>query len=166
MTTQFTVKVIDKDKGFRRLSDVMRRSKKTLAVGLPGSVGSEREPDSDLTLASLAAILEFGTDKAGVNHDVYIPPRPFLTGTIDANLENYKQITRQIAAQVVAEETSLDQGIALLGERIVSDIKKNIVAGIPPGNATSTILKKRSSTPLIDTGNLLANITYEISEAE
>lgn len=163
MNGTVTVKIIDKDKGFKALVDVMKRSKKSLAVGLPGSVGAEKL-DGELTLAGLATVLEFGTDKAGASHNVYIHPRPFLSGTIDQNMQHYKQVARQVTDAVLVGEYPIEHAMGILGEQIVSDIKKNIIAGIPPGNQESTIRAKGSSTPLIDTGHLLDSITYEVKE--
>lgn len=150
------VTVRDTDRGFNKLVEVLRRSKKALLVGLPGQIGNEKHPNADLSLAQLANYLEFGTDT--------IPARPFLSGTIDANMGAYKKASVSIAEKVVAQRSKLENELQLLGERILSDVKKNIVSHIPPPNSPSTILKKGSSTPLIDTGHLMGSLTYEVVE--
>ncbi len=158
MSIKSVVSVIDRDRGFRKLVDVMRRSKKALLVGLPGESGNRKHPDGNLTLADLASYLEFGTDT--------IPARPFLSGTIDANMSAYKKASETIADKVVTGQLDLERGLEALGERILTDIRRNIIAGVPPGNAPATILKKGSSTPLIDTGHLLGSLNYQVVEAK
>ena len=61
----------------------------------------------------------------------------------------------------------LHQAAARVGNYGVSEIKKGIVSGAPGGqkftpNSALTIARKGSSSPLIDKGDLVGSVTYDI----
>jgi hypothetical protein len=63
-----------------------------------------------------------------------------------------------IAGKVPNVRVALDR----LGAKFVGDIQRRIKAHIPPPLQQSTIDRKGSSTPLIDTGVLWSSITHEV----
>lgn len=113
------------------------------------------------TLVEIGAAHEFG---AGV------PERSFIRATIDKNQDAYReQIRKAFRATVVHaarnERTWKPQNsVALkrLGARVEGDIKQYIADGIEPPNSPATIARKKSSKPLIDTGQLRASIASEV----
>ena len=64
--------------------------------------------------------------------------------------------------RVIKRELTPEQLADLLGQKYVGQIQARISAGIPPPLAESTIARKGSSVPLIDTGQLRSAVTYEV----
>ena len=64
-------------------------------------------------------------------------------------------------ASLLASATEILYGLGL-GEKVVADVQRKIVALKDPPNAPSTIAKKGSANPLIDTGRLRQSIDFEV----
>lgn len=96
-----------------------------------------------------------------------IPPRPFLEPAIDANKENIA--TQQGKVLKSALENKREQAraelvkLGLYGQRVVKDWFTNSENNWPP-NAPSTIARKGSDRPMIDTGQLRNAITYVLRQ--
>lgn len=63
------------------------------------------------------------------------------------------------------------QAASRVGNYGASQVKKGIVSGAPSGqtftpNSSLTVARKGSSSPLIDKGDLVGNITYQVIDAE
>lgn len=100
---------------------------------------------------------EFGTSR--------IPERSFLRSTFDEGLRVYKDTSKKAAVFAIRTGASFDKALAILGLKVSSDVKETIRSRIDPANAPSTIAKKGSSTPLIDTGQLLNSIDFEVKRS-
>lgn len=126
-------------------------------VGVIGAAGSATT-DSGITMIELAAIHEFGSPKAG------IPERSFIRSTFERPevLEQLNVMARGYARLVVADKITWDVALGRLGAwaaaEIKGAIKKKLTTG--PALAPATIVRKGSSTPLIDTGRLINAITW------
>jgi hypothetical protein len=114
----------------------------------------------------LAAIHEFGAPKAN------IPARSFLRATMDENREAYFGMLIKAADAILESRTTIAHVLAIIGERVKADIQARIRAqtGFAPLQP-ETIARKRRLTragstgpvkALIDTGQLLASITYKV----
>ena len=147
------VKVRDVDKGYR---DTMRRidtaKSATIEVGIMGDKGGAAK--GALTVLDVATFHEFGMG---------VPERSFIRGWYDAfHPTAQKQISAMLQAVVKGTRTK-SQAMELLGVRWVGEIQKYIVAGTNfQPLARVTILRKGSSAPLIDTGQLKASVTYRV----
>ena len=97
-------------------------------------------------MASLAAVLEFGNAR--------IPSRPFLRDT----LEKYREKYTALFAEQLKQGKSPEQAMSLIAVIAQGDVQDNIVNGNWVPNAKSTIRRKKSSKPLIDTGKLRQSI--------
>ena len=70
---------------------------------------------------------------------------------------------RKAAEEVVTGKVqSFDVALGRIGLKIRDEIKERIRSGIEPGLAEATKDRKGSSTPLIDTGQLISSITWEL----
>ena len=102
-----------------------------------------------LNIAQNAKFQEYGTYN--------IPPRPFFRNALRANHRKwivfYKQGLKQRDLNIVGK----------VGVMASSDIKMSITKTLTPPNAKSTISKKGSSHPLIDTGLLRRAIDYKVN---
>lgn len=106
------------------------------------------------TVADVATWNELGTDT--------IPARPFIGGWFDTfRLEN-RQFARELAAQRMLGKLTYDRSLQLMGARAKGGIQKYIAAGLSPPNAASTIRRKKSSKPLIHTGQLRSSVDFRI----
>lgn len=115
------------------------------------------------TIASVAFNNEFGTKD--------IPSRPFFAiGNKNAEKVLVKILKRGIKYEEGFRITS--NLIKILGNAHKAEIQKSIVALKSPPNKPSTIRSKTSRTggtknnPLIDTGTMVAHITYKIVKGE
>jgi len=150
--------VKDTDKG---LADLVRRAssiKGSVTVGIHAPEGAE--PDGDMTVAEVATINEFG----GTNN--HPPPRPFIRGWADAKEAENRAAVLAMAQQILANRVSAQQGLERLGLKFVAGIQAYMVAGVPPPNAQSTIDRKGSSTPLINTGQMKSAVRHKVEGTE
>lgn len=120
---------------------------KDVYVGIPESKNSNVEGAEQFNLASLAAVLEFGNQ--------HIPSRPFLRQTLAENQQKYTALFAE-GINNGEDYEALMQKIALIAQ---GDVQENMVKGDWVANAPSTIKRKGSSKPLIDTGHLRKSIT-------
>lgn len=109
--------------------------------------------DSPLNLAEVAAINELG---------IGVPERSFLGDTFDEGRAELENVSTRVANGVLAGRFTFERGLSILGMHHQSQIKRRIRAGINPPNAPATVAKKGSSTPLVDTAQLISGITYAV----
>lgn len=119
---------------------------KAVYVGFPAEFNEKVESSDNFNLASLAAVLEFGNER--------IPSRPFLRQTLAENQEKYIALFVKLFESGVSIDKIYEQ-IALIAQ---GDVQQNIVNGKWAANAPSTIKRKKSSKPLIDTGKLRQSV--------
>ena len=109
----------------------------------------------DAKNATKAAINEYGTSK--------IPQRPFMRTAVSKYGKSWG-VKSAKAVQSVVKGMPISQVTELVGMQMKSDISKALTNGPWTPNAASTIAKKGSSRPLIDTGELRASITYKVEK--
>lgn len=118
-----------------------------------GFFSTARYPEGQL-VAEVAAYNEFGTRA--------IPERPFFRGSLrrmgDGALES--------AAEAVADaELNLTRaGVDAVGAAAASLLQEAIVDLREPPNAPSTIERKGSTNPLVDTGVLRQSVTHRVND--
>lgn len=132
---------------FKQLIEQIKASgEKAVYVGFPAEFNEQVEGSDNFNLASLAAVLEFGNES--------IPSRPFLRQTLAENQEKYTALFVKLFESCVSIDRIYEQ-IALIAQ---GDVQQNIVNGKWTANAPSTIKRKKSSKPLIDTGRLRQSV--------
>lgn len=142
-----TVQVTGNLAKFKQLIDQLKASgEKAVYVGFPAEFNEKVEGSDNFNLASLAAVLEFGNER--------IPSRPFLRQTLAENQEKYTALFVKLFESGVSIDQIYEQ-IALIAQ---GDVQQNIVNGKWTANAPSTIKRKKSSRPLIDTGKLRQSV--------
>ena len=142
--------------GLQLAQDAMRKeleklqTKKVALVGIHESAGVDEE--SGQTVAFIGAANHFGTDK--------IPARPWLDVGVESGTEEYLEVIQDGIAEGEPAEKVLDQlGVLAVGytQQYITDLDS-------PPNAPSTIKRKGSANPLIDTGNMRQSVTYTIAD--
>lgn len=142
-----TVQVTGNLAKFKQLIEQIKASgEKAVYVGFPAEFNENVEGSDNFNLASLAAVLEFGNES--------IPSRPFLRQTLAENQEKYTTLFVKLFESGISIEQIYEQ-IALIAQ---GDVQQNIVNGKWTANAPSTIKRKKSSKPLIDTGKLRQSV--------
>lgn len=132
---------------FKQLIEQLKASgEKAVYVGFPAEFNEKVEGSDNFNLASLAAVLEFGNER--------IPSRPFLRQTLAENQEKYTALFVKLFESGVSIDQIYEQ-IALIAQ---GDVQQNIANGKWTANAPSTIKRKKSSKPLIDTGKLRQSV--------
>lgn len=162
-------------------------------VVLVGIHEEATDPDGPLTMAQLGAVHEFGAEinhpggtpygyatkqdaEAGKvrflekgqgfmvlgetePHQITIPERPWLQPGAEAGEADYVRAIEDGVANDLDSETILNQ----VGALAVGSVQQMVVDVKSPPNAPSTIRKKGSANPLVDTGAMRQSVHYKLS---
>lgn len=123
------------------------------AVGMPVSLS--------LIARTLNYGREEGTTEGGV-HYPKIPARPFMTFAAEIWDREFPKILKAYFPHVMKGAMSVDMMLKYIGERAREAVQKAIREGEYEPLAASTVERKGSSVPLIDTGRLVNSVTFEI----
>jgi hypothetical protein len=147
----------DQDKGWKSLRARLGAANTLIVtVGVHAPEGAKEEPGPDgkskITVAEIATIHEYGMGGS--------PERSFIRAWADQNVAANDMALRKIAQAVIRGQYDGRTGLERFGLLAVGQIQTRISNGIPPPNAESTIKRKGSSTPLIDSGILRSSIRH------
>jgi hypothetical protein len=138
----------------RKLKEIMKEvqilNNSYTVVGL--LEGEPPYPDG-LTVADVGFFNEFGTK--------FIPERPWMRGWFDANKPRILKQMKILYQAVVDGRMKAKRALALLGEWVQAELRKSIIDLKSPPNALITILRKKSSNPLVDTGQMLNSVHHK-----
>lgn len=110
--------------------------------------------DDGTTVAQVAAWNEYGTETA--------PARPFMRQTVDDYEDKIiKHGQNQFKTELKGGK-SAERVLNAMGSYVKGCIQKEIVEGEFEPNAPSTIAKKHSERPLIDSSHMRQSVTYVI----
>lgn len=154
MSTTVDVKVdLSKMVALReRIREIQARDAK-VRIGVFSSAG--QVPGGDISMATLAAIHEFGSEKA------HLPERSFIRATMRARKAEGIAMCAKVCKAFIEDRISLPQALGILGEWGVSRIRDFIRTNqVKPPDTEATIDRKGSSVTLIDTGQLMNAISY------
>lgn len=186
-----SLSLVDFQKAQAEIQKAMREfiGGKVVTVGIHEEAGNVES--GDLTMASLGAVHEFGADinhpggtsygyaskaaadrgevrflksgsgyaELGVTgpHKINIPARPWLNPGVES-------ATKEII-QTIQDKTDggagLDETLEAVGAVAAGAVKVYMTELKSPPNAASTIRKKGSANPLIDSGAMRASVTYK-----
>lgn len=151
-----TVAIQDNDRGYRELVKRVFGLKTRARIDV-GIIDGDRPHGNDgATVLEVGLYNEFGTDR--------IPARSFIRAWFDENEAKNREDLAKLMQSVVTGARTKEQILELLGARFVGEIQARIAEGIDPPNAKSTIERKGSSTPLIETGVLRSSISFRVVE--
>lgn len=108
------------------------------------------EPSSELTVAEVGSFHEFGTST--------IPQRSFIRAWFDESVAENRELLNSQLKLAIAGKLTLEAALERCALKFEASVRKRIRARIPPPLAQSTIDRKGSTTPLIDTGQLVSSI--------
>ena len=150
-----------RDEGLGKLTrDLAQLKKLKLRVGYQGESAKATHPGSEITVAKMAAIMEFGSPGAG------IPERSFMRSVIDAKqAEIAGELERQISKLVLGKASPVEalSHVGRLTTKLIRD--KLLSAGSWAESLdASTAAEKGHGRPLFDTGTLARALTWRVSQ--
>ena len=90
-----------------------------------------------------------------------IPERPFMDNALLSNEKKYKREMKKAAAKIMKGQLNTGVVMNRLGILAKGDIQTEIRDLKDPENAQSTIDKKGSDNPLVDTGEMGNSVEYQ-----
>lgn len=103
-----------------------------------------------------------GRARAYTQQGYTIPARPFLRPAIYNNARRISRVGRQALVEVARGTRAMVGALDLMGVFATGLVKREITTGPAEPNAPSTIKKKGSSRPRIDSGALRQGITHVV----
>lgn len=141
------------DRGWRRIKGALQALPRGYTkVGVQTGEQHTQPGGEQRSQAEIAAWQEFGTPD--------IPARPFLRAALEANLRRLREIKTRLLQRLYDGHLTPATALAALGEAHEAQVKAKLTAGPWTPNAPSTVARKGSSRPLIDTGQLRASIRH------
>lgn len=148
----------DTDRGYKKLLRDAKVEKTDITVGIHAADGQktyQKGQSEPATLIDIATFNEFGLG---------VPERSFVRAWFDAHKAEVQTFAESQLKLVVSGKLTKEQALDRIGLFMQAGMQKNISDGIPPTNAESTVARKGSSTPLIDSGQLRSSITFAVEE--
>ena len=144
-------------KGGDRLQAILKDMAAKLGEGSAVRVGfleGSTYPDGT-SVPMVAAIQEFGAPARK------IPPRPFFRTMIADKSPGWP---KAIADLLPANGYDAKKTLAQVGEGVAGQLRQSIADFTTPANAPSTVARKGFDKPLVDSGHLLASVSYQVEE--
>ena len=149
--------VNDKDLGLNKiLKEIKKFEGAVVKAGILEGSGSV----DGVSIAQYATWNENGV--AGKKGKWKIPPRPFIKGWVANNQKQIASTIQRLYGEVASGNITADEALKRLGVFAKSGIQSYIRRGDFVPNAPSTIRKKGSSQPLIDSGTMRNAVNYEV----
>jgi hypothetical protein len=160
MKSGFTTKVI-KDFEPSKLEGLLARfaaENRVVNVGFPASAQHTSEDGQQFQTAQIAAVHEFGSPENG------IPERSFMRSAIAENRQSYVALNRQNLLQILHGKMKFQQALGQLGAMAQGNVQQKIVTGPFQALKQSTIDRKGSSKPLVDSGQMRQSVTWVLAK--
>ncbi len=109
------------------------------------------------SVAFVAAMNEFGHKDRGGG---FVPPRPFFRNMIAEHKDEWPA-----AIVGLLKDTGYDVELTLdlIGAGIAGQLRQSIVDLVTPPLAPSTVARKSSAKPLVDSGHMLASVDHFVT---
>lgn len=155
-------KVIDKDFGFNRIVQELRRLDHSYVkvgiqegkITIPEARG-DHEKKGGQSMASIGYYNEYGTNS--------IPARPFMRTSFAEGLNEINSLINQQYSLVLRGKQTARLALQTVGVYYEELVKRKIRSITTPPNAMSTIKAKGSNKPLIDFGQMIQSITSVVT---
>lgn len=122
-----------------------------------GFQAGQSNDDNGVDICDIAAWNELGTSTG-------IPARPFIRNTADNHENEINRFATNLVKKLCSGELTAEEMLKKLGVYVKGLMQKEIKDGDYIPNAPSTIAKKSSDKPLIDTGRMRQSVNYVIKE--
>ncbi len=159
-----SIKINSQAINLNALVDKIKASKKTLNVGFLSSKEANIAAKNEYggTYATDDAYKARGAAKGIDVPDVIdIPPRPFMQTTVD----NKKSEWAKVAIETTRNNGGdVENALKIVGRRAHDDIQATIEEGDFIPNSARTVEIKDKESPLIDTGEMLKSVAWEVTK--
>lgn len=135
--------------GKKYFRELKKMTDMEIQVGFQG----DQKYEDGTSIAQVAAVNEFGASD--------IPERPFMRQSFE-NHEGELQAACDAAQRLVSSGGSAEQALQQIGAVAKGLVQDEIVNGGFAPNAESTIKKKGSEQPLIDTGTMRQSVNFVV----
>ena len=126
------------------------------AAGKNGKTPPTGTPTTPLTVAEVAFIMEYGSMKNG------LVPRPIMAQTIARTERTMLDYQAQSFHAVLDGKATVQQALAKLGVWFEGELKRSFTVETFAPLQPRTIAAKKSSRPLIDSGQLRQSVTSRV----
>lgn len=109
-----------------------------------------------VTVVVIAVTLEFGSDKKN------IPEWAFMRATVREMKLKWQILTRDFIKRIYRGQITVEDALGLMAAEIKADIQKKIIEIDTPPNSEVTIRIKKSSNPLVDSGQMGQTIDFKV----
>lgn len=151
------MKIHDKTKVPELLKIIKEIQGSEIQLGILGSgAGGGKHKKSDATILDIANWNEFGTRK--------MPERSFIRASYDDKRSDYERQGEKLLEQVIAMTVTPSVLYETLGQYMVGQTQDYLTKLSSPPNHPFTIMMKKSSNPLIDTGQMRDSIEYKVKK--
>ena len=141
-----------KDKGWKALK---RKYKELDGAGVKVGVLAEAGKYSGgPNIALVAAVLHYGREGSNKKW-------PFITDGLKKGRSKIQNVSVKVVKQMTDGTLAPRKGLDFIGLAATASVKRQIQTVTAPALDERTIGRKRSSKPLIDTGQLLNSINHE-----
>lgn len=147
-------KIIINDAKYKKIEkELLKFMKGWVLVGL---FDGEEHQNSKATVAQIGFYHEFGVSK------INLPERSWMRSWFDINRDKINKLILKMINMIKERKITAVNALNRIGEWAVGELKESILKLKSPALKISTIIKKGSSNPLIDTGQMINSIRYEI----
>lgn len=158
----FTVNVKVKQKHPEAMRELKKRleqiSRKRVVAGFPkGKLNNPHyEPEGDKPGPSIIDVAIWN------NFGIGVPRRDFMTPASKAWQQYFEQMLEMSRSEIINGSVDIDSFLNLMGQAGAEFISDAIVKLKRPPNSPVTIARKKSSNPLVDSGDLSKAPVHEI----
>lgn len=114
--------------------------------------------ENGVKVETVAMWLEYGKDE----FEVHYPARPFFRTTFDINVDKINRVFVNQVGQLLEGRVTAEQVLHNVGKYVVNKVKDMIINGQYESLAPSTIRRKGSDKPLVDTRTLYDSVIYKV----
>ena len=139
--------------GKRFYAEIEKLKKLQVRVGFQRGDATEEDGTA---LVDIAAWNELGNE--------HVPSRPFMRDSVDKHKDQINAFLKNQLVLLAQGKTDANKILNAIGVFQKGLVQKEIVDGEFAPNAPSTIRKKKSDKPLIDTGTMRQSVNYVITK--
>ena len=160
MPLRMKIKLVTVDRGYERIKRELEKMHGSYTkVGLPSeakpkSGRGQKKYDDMSEVATVLAVHEWGAPNKG------IPERSTMRTSFDENVLNLQKIRNSEYNKILSGKSNVKKSLGVMGSFLSNKTKQKIVDLKFPPNKPSTVNRKGSSNPLVDTAQMLNSITH------
>jgi len=147
---------------FNRIPDLVRELNYLATHQVQIGIFADAERNDNVPMLVIAYAHEFGATIPTRDGSFNIPERSFLRAGFDANADEIREKMKHLLGLVLEGKTTGRHALNALGGFVATRIQAYLTDLKTPPLAESTIKRKGSSNPLIDTGQLRDSITWQV----